>query len=88
MIKNYMELLVDEIYNEVKPVLGHCINEECIQDIKSQTLNQLPPKYFMSYEENSERTAFLLDHQRRVSVLAKMAGVIESSCSDCRYRAD
>lgn len=82
-MKNYMELLVDEIYNEVKYIYGDCNIAPCIYNIKAMALNNLPPSYFKYDISDGERKAFLLDRQRRIAVLAKVAEAADLICSDC-----
>ncbi|MBU5437039.1 late competence development ComFB family protein [Tissierella sp. MSJ-40] len=83
MIKNYMEILVDEVFNEVKNIYSTCSCEQCISDIKSLALTNLPPVYFLSNVDEGEKKAFLLDRQRKISVLAKLAEAAELVCSKC-----
>lgn len=83
MIKNYTEILVDEIYNEMKDFIVNCDTEECEHDIKSMALNELPTAYFDSRVTEADKTAYLLDRQRRTTVLAKMAEVAEIACAGC-----
>lgn len=73
MIKNHMELLVDEVYNEVKVLYKNHNNKQCEHDIKSIALNNLPSAYFSYDTSEGEKMAFLLERQRRISVLAKVA---------------
>jgi competence protein ComFB len=77
MLKNYMEVLVSDILNEIIDKYNVCKCEECIDDIKAIALNNLPPKYFLSSQQEGEKKAFVLDRQRRISVLAKVAEAIE-----------
>ena len=83
MIKNYMELLVDEIYNEVKSLYGNCNEDDCVHDIKAMALNNLPPIYFKYDASEGEKKAFLLQRQRRITVLAKVAEAADLVCSKC-----
>lgn len=83
MIKNYMEILVDEIYNEIKNLYGNCDIEECKHNIKSMALNNLPPAYFNLNASEASKKAFLLERQRRITVLAKVAEAADSICSKC-----
>lgn len=85
MIKNYMELLVDEIFNEIKNSYKICNEEKCIHDIKSIALNNLPTHYFKYDTTEADKKAFLLERQRRISVLAKVAEAADIVCSKC-YR--
>lgn len=86
MIQNYMELLVDEIYNEVKSLYGDCNIDDCIHDIKSMALNNLPPAYFKYDESEAIKKAFLLERQRRITVLAKVAEAADLVCSHCTLK--
>lgn len=83
MIKNYIEILVDEIFDEIKESYGICNEEKCKHDIKSIALNNLPTAYFKSDATDAEKKAFLLERQRRISVLAKVAEAADIVCSKC-----
>lgn len=72
-----MEILVDEIISEVIGMYDICKCDECIDDIRSISLNNLVPEYFVSSVDESEKKAFLLDRQRRISVLTKVIEAIE-----------
>ena len=86
MMKNYMELLVDEVYNEVKDLYGDCYNERCSHNIKAKALNNLPTCYFQYNTPESDKKAFLLQRQRRISVLAKVAEAAKSVCNECKNK--
>lgn len=77
MIKNYMEIIVSEVLDEVIKNYDICKCEDCIDDIKSIALNNLSPVYFLASDDEGEKKAFLLDRQRRISVLAKVAEAAE-----------
>lgn len=77
MVKNYMEILVSETINDVIKDYDICTCDDCLNDIKSIALNNLPPVYFLSSTDESQKKAFLLDRQRKISVLAKVAEAIE-----------
>lgn len=83
MIKNYMEILVDRIFEEVKDKYDLCNLESYTDDIKSIALNNLHPVYFMSSVSEAEKTAFLLDRQRRIAALAKITEAVEIVCEKC-----
>lgn len=76
MVKNYMEILVSEVFNDIKNDYDICKDDECIDDIKSITLNNLPCAYFDSSVDYSKRKTFLLDRQNRIDVLAKLVDAI------------
>lgn len=84
MIKNYTEILVDEIYTEMKSMLNICITEKCEHDIKSMALNNLSASYFDSNATEADIKAYLLDRQRRISVLAKVAEAVKIICTNCK----
>ena len=86
MLKNYMEILVDEVFNEVKNKYNICKYEDCANDIKSIALNNLPPVYFLSSVSEGEKKAFLLDRQRKISVLAKITEAVELVCKKCKNK--
>lgn len=83
MIKNYMEVLVDEIFNEVNYSYNLCNSDKCLHDIKSIALNNLPVTYFKFETSEAEKKAFLLNRQRRISVLAKVAEATDIVCGNC-----
>lgn len=86
MIKNYMEILVDEILNEVKTLYKECLSEKCIHNVKSSALNNLPTCYFDYETDESEKKAFLLERQRRIAVLAKIAESANKICNSCKEK--
>lgn len=77
MIKNYMEILVSSLLSEVITNYDICECENCIYDIKTIALNDLPPMYFLTSAQESEKTTFLLNRQKRISVLAKVISALE-----------
>lgn len=77
MIENYMEILVSSLLSEVIGNYDICKCEDCLNDIKTIALNNLPPMYFLSSVQESERTTFLLNRQKRISVLAKVIAALE-----------
>lgn len=83
MLENYMEIMVNEVYDEVKNQYNICHSPECEKDIKSITLNNLPPVYFLSNVNDGEKKAFLVDRQRKITVLAKLTEAVEIVCNNC-----
>ena len=84
MLKNYMEIIVDEVYSEVKGKYNICHSTGCESDIKSIALNSLPPVYFLSNISDGEKKAFLVDRQRKITVLAKLTEAVEIVCNHCK----
>lgn len=72
-----MEVLVLEVLNEIKDDYNLDPSSEEFETIQSIALNNLPPSYFTDSTSNGIKKAFLLDRQRRISVLAKLAEAIE-----------
>ena len=76
MAQNYMEILVDDVINNIKNNYNIKYAVQ-IEDAKAIALNNLPPKYFLSSNSDGEKKAFLLDRQRKISVLAKVIEAME-----------
>lgn len=72
-----MEILVKNALNEIIDKYDICKCDKCKKDIMAIALNNLPPKYFLSSNDESEKTSFLLDRQIKISVLAKVIEAIE-----------
>jgi len=85
-LKNYMEILVDQVYSEVKEKYNICKSKKCENDIKAITLNSLPPMYFLSSTSEGEKKAFLLDRQQRITVLTKITEAVDIVCGKCEYK--
>ena len=77
MIQNYMELLVQEVLHEVKDSYN-IKSEKSLELIQIIALNNLQPIYFLPSVTDGEKKAFLLDRQRRISVLAKITEAVNS----------
>ena len=86
LLKNYMEILVDEVYSEVKNKYDICKFKECENDIKAITLNNLPPAYFLSSVSEGEKKAFLVDRQRKITVLTKLTEAVNIVCKNCEHK--
>ncbi|HSH36160.1 late competence development ComFB family protein [Schnuerera sp.] len=78
-----MEVLVDEIYEETKQNYPSCKCANYDNDVKSIALNNLPPVYFLSTVSEGEKKAFLLDRQRRITVLAALTQAKGLLCTKC-----
>lgn len=48
MYQNMTEIIVEEVYLDVKEKLGVCDCQQCRADILAFALNQLPPRYVVS----------------------------------------
>lgn len=58
LVKNYMEILVEQIFNDIKGKYNICKHDDCINNIKSTALNNLPPVYFLSSVSEAEKKLF------------------------------
>ncbi|HHV38491.1 MAG TPA: late competence development ComFB family protein [Tepidimicrobium sp.] len=79
-----MEILVDEVYNEVKNQYEVCQYDNCTDDIKAIALNALPPAYFPSYVDEGERKSFLLNRQMKITALAKITEAAQIVAQRCK----
>lgn len=76
LVQNYMELLVLEMLHEL--MHDYTLEEpsEQFELILTLSLNSLPPKYFPPGTSEGVKKSFLLDRQRRISVMAKVIEAI------------
>lgn len=88
LLDNYMEVLVLEVLNEVKDDYGLDPSSDEFERIQAITLNNLPPAYFTDKSSSGVKKAFLLDRQRRISVLAKIAEAVEIVRSESTSPSD
>ncbi len=79
-----MEIMVDEVYSEVKDKYDICKIKECENNIKATALNNLPPVYFLSSVSEGEKKAFLVDRQRKITVLTKLTEAVDTVCENCK----
>lgn len=79
-MQNYMEILVDEVFDEIKDKYVICKKEEHERDIKTIALNNLPPVYFLSSISPGEKQSFLVNRQQRITVLSKITEAIDLIC--------
>lgn len=86
LIENYMEILVLEVLNELKSDYNLIPNSDEFNLIQIVALNELYPVYFPDTASAGVKKSFLLDKQRRVSVLAKIVEAIDIVRSGADYR--
>lgn len=77
LIKNYMEVLVLDVINELKKDYGLDESSMEFELIQTLALNSLPPKYFPPDASEGEKKSFLLDKQRHITVMAAVARAIQ-----------
>lgn len=70
---NYMESVVEAIYEEYKGALGCCTCPSCRDDVIAYTLNRLPPKYIVSSPGAAFTRLDALQTQYRADVAATLS---------------
>ncbi len=68
-MKNYMEVVVDDILNDMLADLKICKCQQCLQDLKAIILNELPPKYIVTAKGEMFMAVADLTKQYRVDVM-------------------
>ena len=81
MTGNYTEILVREVLSEYIKYNEICECNVCREDIVRTVLNKLPPKYFLSFNSEGERKAFLLDKQLRLQALVEITAAVSQLCN-------
>lgn len=71
--RNYMESVVEELYEEYKGALGCCTCPSCRDDIIAYALNRLPPKYIVSTPGAAFTKLYALQKQYRADVAAALS---------------
>ena len=71
---NYMEDLVDIVLNdilkaqEIKEGLSPCTCEQCLNDVRSLALNELPPRYVATSDDTIKAKIISSESQLRVEI--------------------
>lgn len=73
-VKNVVEDIVMEVFNEVHPDLDCCTCEQCCSDIVAYALNQMRPKY-VSTEKGAlfSKTTVAFDSSYKMEVIKVIA---------------
>ncbi|HEX9060696.1 MAG TPA: late competence development ComFB family protein [Clostridia bacterium] len=69
-IKNYMEVIVFNLMNEVLPDINVCTCEKCRLDIAAIALDDLPPKYIVTEKGELYTKIDTLQQQFEVDVIS------------------
>ncbi len=69
LLRNYMEVVVDEIIKDTQHDLKSCMCEQCMLDLKAIVLNQLPSKYVVTADGEMYMQVVDLMRQHKVDVL-------------------
>lgn len=78
MVKNYMEDLVENSLHEILDVYPNmCKCEECLDDIRARTLNQLKPIYFVEARGSVYSKLNSLESQFETDIVMELIKSIE-----------
>ncbi|MBE6066026.1 late competence development ComFB family protein [Clostridium cochlearium] len=86
MIKNYMEVIVDDLFPTiVDEYMDICKCDKCIDDIKAIALNNLEPIYVVSEKGNMYAKSNELNVQFRTDVIKELTEAIEIVSENPRH---
>ena len=86
MVKNYMEILVEnQLTNLLKKYTDICTCERCIADIKAKTLNQLKPLYFVLEQGNVYAKLNNLESQFKTDIITELVKAIDIISNNPRH---
>lgn len=68
--RNYMEIMVEEIYDEIKPEMTCCTCSRCRDDTIAFALNHLPTRYVVTDSGELFARANALQRQYRTDIIA------------------
>ncbi|MEL5864151.1 late competence development ComFB family protein [Clostridium cochlearium] len=86
MIKNYMEVIVDDLFPTIiDEYMDICKCDKCIDDIKAIALNNLEPIYVVSEKGNMYAKSNELNVQFRTDVIKELTEAIEIVSENPRH---
>ncbi|NME95274.1 late competence development ComFB family protein [Clostridium cochlearium] len=86
MIKNYMEVIVDDLFPTIiDEYMDICKCDKCIDDIKAIALNNLKPIYVVSEKGNMYAKSNELNVQFRTDVIKELTEAIEIVSENPRH---
>ncbi|SQB36265.1 late competence development ComFB family protein [Clostridium cochlearium] len=86
MIKNYMEVIVDDLFPTIiDEYMDICKCDKCIDDIKAIALNNLEPIYVVSEKGNMYAKSNELNVQFRTDVIKELTEAIEIVSQNPRH---
>ena len=86
MIKNYMEVIVDDLFPTiVDEYMDICKCDKCIDDIKAIALNNLEPIYVVSEKGNMYAKSNELNVQFRTDVIKELTEAIKIVSQNPRH---
>lgn len=86
MVRNYMEDLVENILPELlENYPNMCKCEECIDDIKALTLNQLKPSYFVEARGSVYSKLNSLESQFKTDIVTELIKAIDLVSANPRH---
>lgn len=79
--QNYMEIIVKEQYEVLKPSFTCCTCPVCEHDILTHALNHLPPMYFNSSPGKAHYKLRSLEKQHKADVISALLKAVETVSS-------
>ena len=76
-LKNYMEVIVEEMIDSVLRDIKSCTCENCRFDIAAIALNNLPPRYAVTREGTLYSKLNLLQQQYDIDVITQITKAAE-----------
>ncbi len=73
---NYMEILVEEMYDEMLPTMTCCTCRRCRDDTIAYALNHIPPRYVVSGSGGLYARASTLQRQYRTDIISALQQAI------------
>jgi competence protein ComFB len=77
ILKNYMELCVDEMATKLMKEANVCSCENCKLDVMAMALNVLPPKYVVTTHGELFTKINMLHQQYDVDIVMELSKAIE-----------
>lgn len=69
-LKNYMEILVDQMYDEATQDMDICKCPRCVLDVKAIALNTLKPRYIVADENYLYVKISMMQQQYKADIIS------------------
>lgn len=86
MYRNFMEDMMEDLFDEYAPEVGYCTCENCRNDIIACTLNQLPPRYAVTACGNAYAKLNSLEKQYRADAATALIRAAEIVAKSPRHQ--
>ena len=92
MIKNYMEVLIEQVLNDIldsnKDYADVCRCERCINDIKAKALNNIKPFYVTGKKGEIYGEYYIREFQNNTNIVMELAKAIECVNNNKNHKAE